>query len=124
MEQRRFGRTGHMSTVAIFGAAAFWEVTQERADAAMSLVVAAGVNHIDVAPQYGLAEERLGRWMAREHERDRFFLGCKTMERTKAAAAAEFRRSLVALRIDRVDLYQLHACKRWRASTSTQCCSR
>jgi aryl-alcohol dehydrogenase-like predicted oxidoreductase len=110
MEQRRFGRTGHMSTVAIFGAAAFWEVTQEEADAAMEVVVAAGVNHIDVAPQYGLAEERLGSWMARgEGRRERFFLGCKTMERTKAGAAADLRRSLVALRTDRVDLYQLHA---------------
>ncbi len=106
MEKRRFGRTGHMSTVAIFGAAAFWEVTQAEADAAMERVVAAGVNHIDVAPSYGLAEERLGPWMARE--RDRFFLGCKTMERTKAGAAAELRRSLERLRVDRFDLYQLH----------------
>ncbi len=109
MEQRDFGRTRHVSTVAIFGAAALWEVTQEEADAAMDLVVAAGVNHVDVAPQYGLAEERLGSWMAREGRRDRFFLGCKTMERTKAGAGAELRRSLVALRTDRVDLYQLHA---------------
>lgn len=96
-----------MSTVAIFGAAALWDVGQEEADRAMDLVVSAGVNHIDVAPQYGLAEERLGPWMARE--RDRFFLGCKTMERTKAGAAAEFRRSLALLRADGFDLYQLHA---------------
>ncbi len=98
-----------MSTVAIFGAAALWEVTQEEADAAMELVVAAGVNHIDVAPQYGLAEERLGSWLAREGQRERFFLGCKTMERTKVGAAAEFRRSLAALRTGHLDLYQLHA---------------
>lgn len=109
MEQRRFGRTGQLSTVAIFGAAAFWEVTQEEADAAMELVAAAGVNHVDVAPQYGLAEERLGSWLAHEGRRERFFLGCKTMERTKAGAAAELQRSLAALRTDRFDLYQLHA---------------
>ncbi len=107
METRRFGRTGHLSTVAIFGAAALWEVTQAEADAAMERVVATGVNHIDVAPSYGLAEERLGPWMARQ--RDRFFLGCKTMERTKAGAAAELRRSLELLRVDHFDLYQLHA---------------
>jgi len=96
-----------MSTVAIFGAAAFWEVTPAEADAAMERVIAAGVNHIDVVPSYGLAEERLGPWMTRE--RDRFFLGCKTMERTREAAASELRRSLERLRVDRFDLYQLHA---------------
>ncbi|MGE5226364.1 MAG: aldo/keto reductase [Planctomycetaceae bacterium] len=107
MERRRFGRTGHESTVAIFGAAAFWEVDQEEADRTMERVIEAGVNHIDVAPQYGLGEERVGSWMPRE--RDRFFLGCKTMERTKDGAAAELRRSLDTLRTDHLDLYQLHA---------------
>jgi len=107
MEKRRFGRTGHTSTGAIFGTAAFWEVTQAEADAAMEQVIAAGVNHIDVAPSYGQAEERLGPWLARE--RDRFFLGCKTMERSKAGAAAEMRRSLERLQVDALDLYQLHA---------------
>lgn len=107
MEKRCFGRTGHMSTVAIFGAAAFWEVTQAEADVAMERVIAAGVNHVDVAPSYGLAEERLEPWLA--GERDRLFLGCKTMERSKAGAAAELRRSLERLQVDAFDLYQIHA---------------
>lgn len=107
METRRLGRTGHMSTLAIFGAAAFYQTTQAEADEAMRQVMAAGVNHIDVAPSYGLAEERLGPWLARE--RDRFFLGCKTQERTREAAQAELRRSLERLQVDAFDLYQLHA---------------
>lgn len=107
MQQRRFGRTGHLSTVAIFGAAAFWEVDQAVADAAMERVIAAGVNHIDVAPQYGLAQERLGPWLARE--RERFFLGCKTMGRTRVDADADLKESLALLRTDHLDLYQLHA---------------
>ncbi len=107
METRRFGRTEHMSTVAIFGAAALWEVDQAEADAVMEQVIAAGVNHIDVAPSYGIAEERVGPWLAREG--DRFFVGCKTMERTKAGAALELRQSLERLQIDHFDLYQLHA---------------
>jgi aryl-alcohol dehydrogenase-like predicted oxidoreductase len=107
MQTRRFGRTGHMSTVAIFGAAAFWSVTQAEADAVMERIIAARVNHIDVAPSYGEAEVRIGPWM--EHERQRFFLGCKTMERTKAGAAAELRCSLERLRVDSFDLFQLHA---------------
>ena len=107
MEQRRFGRTKHMSSVAIFGAFALSEVTQDEADRAMETVIGADVNHIDVAPTYGHAEERLGPWLARE--RDRFFVGGKTMERTRDGAAREMRESLERLQIDSFDLYQLHA---------------
>lgn len=107
MEKRRFGRTEHMSTVAIFGAAAFFKTTPGVVDRAMEQVIAAGVNHIDVAPGYGMAEELLGPWI--ERERDRFFLGCKTQERRKVDAATEMRRSLELLRTDKFDLFQLHA---------------
>jgi aryl-alcohol dehydrogenase-like predicted oxidoreductase len=107
MEKRRFGRTNHMSTVAIFGGAALWDTTPERADAAMEQVIAAGVNHIDVAPSYGKAEELLGPWMPRI--RQDFFLGCKTLERTKQGAWDELQRSLEKLRTDHFDLYQIHA---------------
>jgi predicted aldo/keto reductase-like oxidoreductase len=107
MEKRRFGRTGHKSAVAIFGAAAFYEISQEKADQVMEYVLSTEINHIDVAPGYGQAETRLGPWLA--EERDQFFIGCKTQQRTKGAAAAELRRSLEKLRIDKFDLFQLHA---------------
>jgi aryl-alcohol dehydrogenase-like predicted oxidoreductase len=107
MEQRTFGRTGHTSTVAIFGAAAFWKISQIEADKVMEQVIAAGVNHIDVAPSYGEAEIRVGPWM--KTERQRFFVGCKTTERTQAGAAAEMRRSLERLNMESFDLYQIHA---------------
>jgi aryl-alcohol dehydrogenase-like predicted oxidoreductase len=107
MEKRRFGKTGHMSTVAIFGTAAFWDVTQETADEVMEKVIAAGVNHIDVAPSYGKAEIRVGPWMPRV--RDQFFLGCKTMERTREGAQAEMHQSLERLQVESFDLYQFHA---------------
>lgn len=107
MEKRRFGRSGHMSTVAIFGAAAFYEVSQEDADRVMEQVISAGINHIDVAPSYGQAEERIGPWMKRE--RDRFFLGCKTMERTSEGAWKELHQSINRLQVKSFDLYQCHA---------------
>jgi len=107
METRRFGRTGHMSTVAIFGAAAFWEISQADADKVMEQVIEAGVNHIDIAPSYGQAEERVGPWMPRE--RSRFFLGCKTTERTRQGAWDELQRSLKRLQTESFDLYQCHA---------------
>jgi len=107
METRRFGRTGHMSTVAIFGAAAFYQISQEDADRVMELIIKAGVNHIDVAPGYGQAEIRIGPWMPRS--RGRFFLGCKTMERTNEGAWNEMQVSLKRLQTGRFDLYQCHA---------------
>lgn len=107
METRRLGRTGHMSTIAIFGAAAFWQISQEDADKVMESVIEAGINHLDVAPSYGQAEIRIGPWMPRE--RERFFLGCKTTERTKEGAWKELRGSLARLQTERFDLYQLHA---------------
>ena len=107
MQTRRFGRTGHMSTLAIFGAAAFSEISQADADKVMEQIIEAGVNHIDIAPSYGQAEERVGPWMPRE--RKRFFLGCKTTERTKAGAWNEMQRSLKRLQTETFDLYQCHA---------------
>lgn len=106
MQKRRLGRTEHESTAVIFGGAALASVSQKEADQAMALVLRHGVNHIDVAPSYGEAELRLGPWM--ERHRPDFFLACKTEKRTKREAAEALRRSLERLRVDHVDLYQLH----------------
>ncbi|HBZ68896.1 MAG TPA: aldo/keto reductase [Deltaproteobacteria bacterium] len=101
-----FGRTGHQSTRLLFGAAALAAVSQEEADRGLGLLLEAGVNHIDTAASYGDAELRIGPWM-REH-RHRFFLATKTGERTYEAARREIRRSLERLRVDQLDLLQLH----------------
>lgn len=101
-----FGSTGHNSTRTIFGAAALGRVTQEEADRALELLIAHGVNHIDTAASYGESELRIGPWMA-EH-RDRFFLATKTGERTYEGAKVSIERSLERLRVERIDLLQLH----------------
>lgn len=101
-----FGRTGHMSTRTIFGAAALSRVTQEEADRTLELLLTYGVNHIDTAASYGDAELRIGPWMAQY--RQQFFLATKTGRRTYQEARDEFHRSLERLRVDRVDLLQLH----------------
>ena len=101
-----FGRTGHQSTRTIFGAAALSRVTQDEADQAMEVVRRYGVNHIDTAASYGESEVRLGPWMER-HRRD-FFLATKTGRRTYAEARDQIRLSLERLRVDQVDLIQLH----------------
>jgi len=107
MQTRPFGRTGHHSTLAILGGFAFYRTTREGTDGLMEEVIRAGVNHIDIAPTYGHAEEQLGLWLARE--RERFFLGCKTTERSRDGAACELQDSLRRLQVQHFDLYQLHA---------------
>jgi aryl-alcohol dehydrogenase-like predicted oxidoreductase len=102
-----FGRTGHLSTRTLFGAAAFMEVSQNEADATMDIVLEKGLNHVDTAWSYGLSQQLLGDWI-RRHGRP-FFLATKTEERTRQGAYDELRRSLELLHVDQVDMIQLHA---------------
>jgi aryl-alcohol dehydrogenase-like predicted oxidoreductase len=107
MEHRRLGRLGRMNSVLIFGGAALAEVSEEVADRAMALALEAGVDHFDTAADYGDSELHYGRWM--DELRDSIFLSTKTGERDKGAARRQIEDSLERLRIDFVDLIQLHA---------------
>jgi aryl-alcohol dehydrogenase-like predicted oxidoreductase len=101
-----FGRTGHLSTRVIFGAAALGGMRQETADRTLEIISAAGVNHIDTAATYGASEDRLQPFLAAR--RGSVFLATKTGERAGDAARAELERSLVRMGVDSVDLVQLH----------------
>ena len=59
MEKRRLGRTEHHSTVVTIGTAGLGRVTQEVADRGVELMLKNGVNHVDIAPTYGEAMERM-----------------------------------------------------------------
>jgi aryl-alcohol dehydrogenase-like predicted oxidoreductase len=107
IERRPFGRTGHMSTVTLFGAAALARASQDEADRALEVLLRHGVNHIDTAARYGDSELRIGPWMAR-HRKD-FFLATKTGSRSGREAREDVHRSLERLRVDHVDLIQLHS---------------
>ncbi|NLG65636.1 MAG: aldo/keto reductase [Actinobacteria bacterium] len=106
MDKAPFGSTGHLSSRAIFGAAALASVTQARADRAIDTAVSYGVNHFDTAASYGDSETLLGPWLQRN--RAEVFLATKTGERRRDAARDELHRSLERLRTDHVDLWQLH----------------
>lgn len=106
IERMEFGRTGHLSSRVIFGAAALGGVSQDEADATMALLERYGINHVDTAASYGESELRLGSWIAR-HGRPSF-LATKSGERTAAKARQELERSLERLHVDYVDLWQIH----------------
>lgn len=101
-----FGRTGHMSTRALFGGASLSHVTQEEADRTLEVLLQYGVNHIDVAASYGDAELRIAPWLAKY--RSQFFVATKTDARTAQEAKEELHRSLERMGIDYVDLWQFH----------------
>jgi aryl-alcohol dehydrogenase-like predicted oxidoreductase len=106
MEKRRLGKTGHMSSIIIFGGFALFQSRQKEADVALEMALNHGINHIDVSPLYGQAEKRIGSWLGRNGKQ--FFIGCKTAERRKQDARESLKRSLETLKIDRFDLFQLH----------------
>jgi aryl-alcohol dehydrogenase-like predicted oxidoreductase len=107
IERRPFGRTGHESTAILFGAAALARATQDEADRALEVLLRHGVNHIDTAARYGDSELRIAPWMAR-HRKD-FFLATKTGSRGAREAREDLHRSLERLRVDSVDLIQMHS---------------
>ena len=107
MEKRRLGRLEHDSSVLIYGAAALSDVSQEVADRSIQEALDGGINHFDVAADYGEAELRLGPWMSQI--RDRIFLATKTGQRDEEPAWRQINDSLTRLQTDRVDLLQLHA---------------
>jgi aryl-alcohol dehydrogenase-like predicted oxidoreductase len=107
MEKRRLGRLEHQSSVLIYGAAALGEVPQDVADRSVQQALDGGINHFDVAADYGEAELRLGPWMPQV--RDRIFLATKTGLRDEESAWRQVNDSLARLQTDRVDLLQLHA---------------
>lgn len=101
-----FGRTGHASSQIVFGAYALSNATQAEADHILEVLLAHGVNHIDTAPMYGMAEKRIGAWM--EKHRDDFFIATKSRSRDYEGARKNLHRSLERLKVDYIDLWQLH----------------
>jgi aryl-alcohol dehydrogenase-like predicted oxidoreductase len=106
IDKHPFGQTGHMSSRVIFGAAALWDVTQQEADEVLDLLKDYGINHIDTAPTYGDSELHVGPWM--ERHREDFFLATKVDLRTYDEAWGQIHASLERLRVDHLDLIQLH----------------
>lgn len=106
LERRSLGQTGAKLSIVAFGGYVLNHATDQQATEWVKLAYEAGVNHFDVASEYGTAEDRLG--PALEPYRNEVFLSCKTAQRHRDQAASELDRSLKRLRTDHVDLYQFH----------------
>ncbi|NSW53739.1 MAG: aldo/keto reductase [Anaerolineae bacterium] len=105
--KKEFGRTGHMSTRTLFGAAALGGVDQKTADETLEVLFEYGVNHIDTAASYGAAEDRIQPWL--QKYRDQFFLATKSEKRTYKEAWQQLENSRRRMGVDVIDLWQMHS---------------
>ena len=101
-----FGRTGHLSSRLIFGAAGLGSCDQEFATKVCNYALAQGVNHFDTAASYGDAEEKMAPFLS-EH-RGEVFLATKTGDRSYEGARTSIRRSWERMGVDAFELIQLH----------------
>jgi aryl-alcohol dehydrogenase-like predicted oxidoreductase len=112
---RPFGKTGHHTSLAIFGSACLHKINQEIAGFAIELALEKGVNTFDTAPGYGDSELLIGGWLEKrglklgKGYRPPFFLATKNGERSREKALESLHRSLERLKVEVIDLYQFHA---------------
>ncbi len=104
---RRLGRTEHESSVAILGGAMFWQGDPAETEEGFRLAAEHGINHLDVAPQYGEAEVQCGPHL--EPVRDDWFVAGKTLRANPDGVRAQLETTLQRLRTDHLDLYQAHS---------------
>ncbi len=110
MLKRKLGKTGEKLTVVGFGGIVVKGLEQPIANGIVAKAAEEyGLNYFDVAPSYGNSEQVLG--PALEPYRNKVFLACKTTERSAEGARRELEQSLINLRTDHFDLYQLHSVK-------------
>jgi aryl-alcohol dehydrogenase-like predicted oxidoreductase len=126
MKKNMLGRTGLNVTQLAFGAMELRypaeggdrKVTDAAAEKVLNGVLDAGINFIDTAPDYGLSEERIGRYIS--SRRKEYFIstkcGCDPKDKggqgghiwTRDQLLRNIEGSLKRLKLDYVDILQLH----------------
>ena len=101
------GAPGTSRASRILGGAAFWATeSPEEARPSFELALDAGVNHLDIAPQYGNAERVVGPLVPAV--RDRLFVAGKTLRSNPDGVEAQFDDTRRLLGCEVLDLYQAH----------------
>ena len=110
---RRIPSTGEMLPSVGIGTAIIFDFENDkekfdmRAEVLKTLV-AGGGKLVDTAPSYGQAEARLGDLFAATGLRDKIFLATKVRVNNREATIAEMKGSFGRLKVDKVELMQLH----------------
>jgi predicted aldo/keto reductase-like oxidoreductase len=106
--KRILGRTnGRVSTLVLgMGPLGISREKPEIVEALVNEIIDIGVNYIDVAPNYGNGEEKLGPIM--QARRNEVFLATKVEEESKDGALRQMKESLAKMHTDHLDLVHLH----------------
>jgi len=129
LPRRQLGRTGLDVTMLGYGAMELRgapsarDISEGRAETVLNAVLDAGINYIDTSIDYGLSEERIGRYIG--HRRDEYFLASKCGclvgappaprgERnphvfTRENITAGVEQSLKRMKTDHLDVVQFHS---------------
>ena len=121
---RPIPRTGERIPVVGLGTWRTFDVGSSDADRAPLLSVlrrflAGGGRVIDSSPMYGEAERVVGDLLARLPDSPRPFLATKVWTRGRAQGEAEMAESMRRLRVERLDLMQVHNLLDWREHLTT-----
>jgi len=117
MLERAFGSTGLRVSPIGLGAGGIGgdDVGEEQVEELLCGALDLGVTLIDTARSYGLAEERIGRYLA--HRRSEFVLSTKggygvdiVQDWTHAAVVRGIERALTTMKTDMIDVFFLHSC--------------
>lgn len=108
LPRRVLGRTQARVSILGLGTAPIGEARVEvpKAVRIFSEIIDRGVNYVDTARIYGIAEEALGQVLATR--RERVFLATKVWVETAVDAEKSLTESLRQLRVDHVDLVHIH----------------
>jgi aryl-alcohol dehydrogenase-like predicted oxidoreductase len=129
LPKRELGRTGLQVTTLGYGAmelrgtSGSREITEGQVETMLNQVLDAGINYIDTSIDYGLSEERIGRYIS--HRRTEYYLASKCGCAVGASPAsrnqhgshiftydnvvAGVEQSLVRMKTDYLDVVQFHA---------------
>jgi len=111
MPTRVLGKTGARVSILAFGGGSRFlsYATEDAAVRALTRALDLGITYVDTADNYGdhLSEQRIG--IAIEGRRDNLFLATKLTNRDGRQSRRIVEESLRALRVDSVDLLQIHA---------------
>lgn len=119
MQTRPIPRTGELLPVIGLGTWQTFDIGASEAERAprrevLARFLAAGGRVIDSSPMYGRAEEVIGALIADLAAQGRPFLATKVWTRGKRQGEAEMQRSLQRLRVEALELMQIHNLLDWQ----------
>lgn len=109
MNYRRLGKTDLQVSVVGFGGIPIQRIDASSAEKVVNRAIELGINFFDTARSYTDSEIKLGSVLKKN--RGQMIIATKSMSREKKGMAEDIDKSLKTMRVDYIDLYQMHNVK-------------